>query len=361
MIRDESFADVTYHIRGELVPELQVVLGPGSVMFEHHVLLWKETRVEIELKKLPGGVKRKIAGLDYFVTRTFGAGHIAFSRDAPGQCIPMHLTLGEGLDVREHQFIAATDNLDYTFERVKGIQNMLLGGTGFFIDKFRATTGDAIVWLHGNGNVFLVELGAGEQLDVEAGAWLYKDPTRHDGVGHDGAEDGADGRRRQAHLEPLHRPRAPGDPDDVHRAGGGRGGRQRAGRDGRGARGGFDRRVDSGVGGGRPPSVARADKEEVATTIRPMTVKERLHLLVDELSEAEADDALRYVASRREGGEGDPEAVRPGDIVDEWGNLSALRRASSAAKLGRLDREEIAEFGETIGDAFARAEREAGR
>lgn len=92
-----------------------------------------------------------------------------------------------------------------------------------------------------------------------------------------------------------------------------------------------------------------------------MTAKERLHQLVDELSEAEADDALRYVASRREGGEADPEAVRPGDIVDEWGNLSALRRASSAGKLARLDQEEIAECGETIGDAFARAERETGR
>jgi hypothetical protein len=31
-----------------------------------------------------------------------------------------------------------------------------------------------------------------------------------------------------------------------------------------------------------------------------MTTKERLHKLVDELTEAEADDALRYVASRRE-------------------------------------------------------------
>jgi len=79
--------------------------------------------------------------------------------------------------VREHQFIAATDNLDYTFERVKGIRNMLLGGSGFFIDKFRATEGDALVWLHGHGNVFQVELGPGEQLDVEAGGWLFKDPT----------------------------------------------------------------------------------------------------------------------------------------------------------------------------------------
>ncbi|MFI5004683.1 MAG: AIM24 family protein [Solirubrobacterales bacterium] len=176
-IHDESFAGVTYHVRGELVPELQVVVGDAAVMFEHHVLLWKETRVNIELKKLPGAMKRKIAGLEFFVTRTSGAGHIAFSRDSPGQCIPMHLRQGEGLDVREHQFIAATDNLDYSFERIKGVQNMLLGGSGFFMDKFRATGGDALVWLHGHGNVFLVQLGEGEQLDVEAGGWLYKDPT----------------------------------------------------------------------------------------------------------------------------------------------------------------------------------------
>jgi hypothetical protein len=30
-----------------------------------------------------------------------------------------------------------------------------------------------------------------------------------------------------------------------------------------------------------------------------MTTKERLHELVDELNEAEANDALRYIASRR--------------------------------------------------------------
>jgi uncharacterized protein (AIM24 family) len=176
-IRDESFADVTYHVRGELVPELHLELDAQPVMFEHHTLLWKEIRVDVELKKLPGGIKRKIAGLEFFVTRTKGPGHIAFSRDSPGQCIPLHLRQGEGLDVREHQFLAATDNLDYSYERIKGIQNMVLGGSGFFMDKFRATHGDALVWLHGHGNVFLVELAGGEKIDVEAGAWLYKDPT----------------------------------------------------------------------------------------------------------------------------------------------------------------------------------------
>ncbi|HEY5195132.1 MAG TPA: AIM24 family protein [Solirubrobacteraceae bacterium] len=176
-VHDETFAGVTYHIRGELVPELQVEVGRASVMFEHHVLLWKQTGVNVELKKLPGAIKRKIAGLEFFVTKTAGTGRIAFSRDSPGQCVPLHLRQGDGLDVREHQFIAATDNLDYSFERIKGVQNMLLGGTGFFMDKFRATDGDALVWLHGHGNVFVVTLDAGEQIDVEAGAWLFKDPT----------------------------------------------------------------------------------------------------------------------------------------------------------------------------------------
>lgn len=176
-VHDETFAGVTYHIRGQLVPELQIELGEVRVMHEHHVLLWKETQVDIELKKLPGGIKRKIAGLDFFITRSVGPGRVAFSRDSPGQCIPLHLHQGDELHVREHQFVAATDNLDYSFERVKGIRNMLVGGSGFFIDKFRASDGDALVWLHGHGNVFEVELGHGEQIDVEAGAWLYKDPT----------------------------------------------------------------------------------------------------------------------------------------------------------------------------------------
>ena len=174
---DESFAGVTYHVRGELVPQLQVDISGQGVMFEHHVLLWKETQLNVELKKLPGGVKRKMAGLDFFVTHTSGQGRIAFSRDSAGQCVPMHLSQGSGLDVREHQFLAATDNVDYSFELVQGVKNMLRGGSGLFIDKFRATNGDALVWLHGHGNVFLVTLGAGEQLDVEAGAWLYKDPS----------------------------------------------------------------------------------------------------------------------------------------------------------------------------------------
>jgi uncharacterized protein (AIM24 family) len=176
-ITDESFAGVTYHIRGGLVPELQIELTSQSVMFEHHTLLWKQSDTKIELRPLKGMVKRKIAGLDFFVTKALAPGRIAFSRDWPGQCIPLHLARGQALNVREHHFLAATDNVDYSFERVKGVRNMLLGGSGLFIDMFAAKDGDAVVWVSGQGNVFEVELGAGETIDVEAGGWLYKDTS----------------------------------------------------------------------------------------------------------------------------------------------------------------------------------------
>lgn len=173
---DETFAGVTYHIEGELVPVLTVeIQGGHSVYFEHHIMLWKHPTVTIGLKPMKGALKRMIAGMQIFVTEATGQGQIAFSRDGAGHIFALHLKQGEEVHVREHQFLAATQNVDYSFERVKGIGNMLYGGTGFFIDKFKGHQGDGILWLHGYGNVFEKVLAPGEQIEVEPGGWLYKD------------------------------------------------------------------------------------------------------------------------------------------------------------------------------------------
>jgi uncharacterized protein (AIM24 family) len=174
---NESCGGVTYHIEGELVPSLHVELASVRIYFEHHVLLWKEPAVNISIKALAGGFKRVMAGLPIFMTEAHGPGHIAFSRDGAGHIFAKHLKQGESLDVREHQFLAATDQIEFNFIRVKGISNMLLGGTGFFIDKFHCTRGEGVLWLHGYGNVFEVVLGPGQAIDVEPGGWIYKDST----------------------------------------------------------------------------------------------------------------------------------------------------------------------------------------
>ncbi|MFL6228864.1 MAG: AIM24 family protein [Pyrinomonadaceae bacterium] len=174
--RDEQFAGVTYHLDGELVPVLTVELAPeDSIYFEHHILLWKHPSITIDLKPMKGALKRMMAGMQVFVTQASGPGQIAFSRDGAGHIFALHLRHGEEVHVREHQFLAATSSVEYTFERVKGAANMLFGGTGFFIDKFHGAGGDGILWLHGYGNVFERILAPGEQIDVEPGGWLYKD------------------------------------------------------------------------------------------------------------------------------------------------------------------------------------------
>jgi uncharacterized protein (AIM24 family) len=172
---NESFAGVTYHLEGELVPVLHLELGEVPVYFEHHILLWKDPAVTIGLKSLKGAFKRMLSGMAIFMTEAKGPGNIAFSRDGVGHVFAMHLKAGESLDVREHQFLAATDGIDFTFTRVKGFANIMFGGSGFFIDTFSCTRGQGIVWLHGYGNVFEVVLKAGEQIDVEPGGWIYKD------------------------------------------------------------------------------------------------------------------------------------------------------------------------------------------
>ena len=173
----ESFGGVTYHIDGELVPALSVDVTNMPVYFEHHILLWKNTTVRIQLKALKGMLKRMIAGMQVFVTEASGQGVIAFSRDGPGHIVPIHLKHGEELHVREHQFLAATGNIDYSFERVRGLATMMFGQSGFFIDKFHGHTGEGVLWLHGYGNVFEKVLAPGEQIDIEPGGWLYKDPA----------------------------------------------------------------------------------------------------------------------------------------------------------------------------------------
>jgi uncharacterized protein (AIM24 family) len=175
--RDESFGGVTYHIQGELVPALSIELSAMPVYFEHHVLLWKDPQVQVGLKAIQGAFKRMIAGMPVFMTEAVGPGRIAFSRDGAGHVLAIHLRSGQSIDVREHQFLAATESLGYGFARMKGVSNILFGGTGFFIDSFTCLQSEGILWLHGFGNVFEIVLGAGEAIDIEPGGWIYKDKS----------------------------------------------------------------------------------------------------------------------------------------------------------------------------------------
>lgn len=169
---------IRYRTEGELVPVLHMLIGGTvPVYFEHHVILYKDPGLQIGMHPMKGSFKRLVAGMPIFMTETQGPGEVAFSRDDPGHVAAVHLPPGMSILVREHQFLAATGNVDYSFTRVKGISNMLMGGTGFFIDRFQAQQFEGVVWLHGYGNVFEKVLAQGEQIDIEAGGWIYRDES----------------------------------------------------------------------------------------------------------------------------------------------------------------------------------------
>jgi hypothetical protein len=83
-----------------------------------------------------------------------------------------------------------------------------------------------------------------------------------------------------------------------------------------------------------------------------MTAKERLQALVEELSEPAAERALKLVEKEHEDPEHADEAAKPGDIIDDWGNLSAMKRGAASRKMKRLSEEEIAANGETLTEAW---------
>ena len=172
------FGSSTCQVEGEVVPVAEMNLAEGDgVFFEHHVLLWKDESVGMSVMSTPGGAKRALAGMPFVVSMAAGPGRIAFSRDATGELVVLPLHPEMELDVREHAFLLATHSLTYSFVRIKGLRNILHGGEGMYMDRFVTTGEPGLLVLHGYGNVFERQLGQGESILVEPGAFLYKDST----------------------------------------------------------------------------------------------------------------------------------------------------------------------------------------
>ncbi len=168
-----------YAIAGELVPTLHVRLdGRVPIFFEHHVVLWKNPRPADRHPSVARRVQASSGGnADRADRDPKPPARSPSPATAQGTCSRCTSPPGMAIQVREHQYLAATGNLDYSFTRQRGIANMLVGGNGIFVDRFAATDSEGVVWLHGYGNVFEKVLAPGEQIDVEPGGWIYRDDT----------------------------------------------------------------------------------------------------------------------------------------------------------------------------------------
>ena len=173
-----GFGNSVAQVEGDLVPTVELNLALGdSVYFEHQVMLWKDEATALTAMGTGGGLKRSLAGMPFVLSSAAGPGRVAVSGDAPGEAVVLPMSPGIEIDVREHAFLVASHSIQYSFVRLKGLANILHGGDGMFLDRFITEGTPGLLVLHGNGNVFERQLGQGEKILVEPGAFLYKDSS----------------------------------------------------------------------------------------------------------------------------------------------------------------------------------------
>jgi uncharacterized protein (AIM24 family) len=172
-------------IEGKYVPVADFNLAAGDgVYFTHHLLLWKDDKIQVSNMPLAKGWKRLFAGLPLIMTKADGPGRIAFSKDTAGELIALPLEIGQSIDVREHVFMIGTHSVAYDWFQ-SGIWFTTRNGKdtethypiGMFMDRFTAAQAPGLLLLHGQGNVFVRNLGAAQSIFIKPTALLFKDPS----------------------------------------------------------------------------------------------------------------------------------------------------------------------------------------
>lgn len=172
-------------IEGLYVPVADFNLAPeDGVYFAHHVLLWKENSVSFSMMSMKNAWKRALSGMPIFMMQAKGPGHIAFSRDLPGELLALPLQPGQAVDVREHFMLVATNQVAYSwvnsniwFTTKNGDETETHYPLGTFLDRFSASSMPGLLLLHASGNVFVRQLAAGQSILIKPTALIFKDPS----------------------------------------------------------------------------------------------------------------------------------------------------------------------------------------
>lgn len=176
-----QFGQSFCQVEGKYVPVADFKLAQGDgIYFSHHLLLWKDAKIQLTRMPLAGMWRRALAGMPLVMMQADGPGRLAFSRDKPGELVALPLSPGQSVDVCEHVFMVATREIAYNWIE-SGIwfkvENNSHYPLGRYLDRFTAGRAPGLLLLHGAGNVFSRTLGPREHILVKPTALLFKDPS----------------------------------------------------------------------------------------------------------------------------------------------------------------------------------------
>jgi len=185
-----QFGQSRCQIEGTLVPSADFGLSAGDgVIFSHHTLLWTGPGTKLEPWAKGSFYNRMAAGMPLVLMRASGPGHVALSEDHPGEVVALPVPPGRGFFVREHAFLAASDNVDYTWQNSpvwlavrQGDETDYEYPIGRFLDVFVTAGQPGLLLLHCPGNLFVRDLAPGQSILVQPGCLVYTDTSVYYGL-----------------------------------------------------------------------------------------------------------------------------------------------------------------------------------
>lgn len=170
-----------YKIEGTTMQILSVELNSGEEIFsESGSMCWMSSNVNMESYVRGGiaaGLGRMFTGESFFMVKyniPSGSGLISFAPSFPGKIIPVEIAPGKEMICQSDSFLVAQNSvtLETIFKKKLGVG--LFGGEGFLLQKL---SGSGLAFVEVDGEVFEMDLKAGEKLKVDTGCIAMFEPT----------------------------------------------------------------------------------------------------------------------------------------------------------------------------------------
>jgi uncharacterized protein (AIM24 family) len=171
-------------IAGSFVPVADFDLHPEDrIWFSHHKLTFAESSIKLaNYKDGKSFFTRVRAKMQSFMMQATGPGHVALSDNHLGEIVSLPLEKGNGMWVRSHAFLAATESVTYTptennlfFSVRNGDETETEYPLGQYDDIFHAPNEKGLLLLHSPGNTMFRDLKQSETVYVKPDALLYRD------------------------------------------------------------------------------------------------------------------------------------------------------------------------------------------
>ena len=170
-----------FKISGTIMESVDIHLKAGESIFsESGGMAWMRGAFEMDTGTRGGrgaGLGRMLAGESLFLT-TYTCkspdGLITFTPEVPGKVLALPLETGQSLICQKDSFMCAETSVKIEMHFRKKLGAGLFGGEGFILQKI---TGPGTAFLEIPGEVRKIELGTGEQIQIDPGHIALFEPS----------------------------------------------------------------------------------------------------------------------------------------------------------------------------------------